>query len=296
MKVSMKSGALGMLAIWIAATGQALASFSGGVIARVEGPVSVLTHPGAQESGPEGTLVKYQGTLFLAHGAKAGETVKIGDVVKTTAGGRARIVFENGDSIQVAEGTSYRVIEQGVRLYDGKLRAIIQRGGPRSKMVLRTRSAIMGVRGTDFVVEEKQSQGARLTVLRGKVEVAPQVKLDTRPFLVKAGLAANTATETAKAQLAKPTKSELTTIVEESKFGGESARPDLESKTVEISVADLKADKVEVAAATLEELDQKVLMTEVEKAPEKAESFDLDTESLKGAQRRAYDKFFKNVQ
>ncbi len=278
------------------AGGEARASFAGGVLARVEGPVTVLAHPGAQESSSEGTLVKYEGTTYLARPAKAGAEVKIGEVLRTTAGGKARLVFDNGDSMQVGEGTCYRVVEQGVRLYDGKLRSIIQKGGPRSKMVIRTKSAIMGVRGTDFLVEERQSQGAKITVLRGKVEVTPQVKADPRPFIVKGGLTALTATETTKAQLAKPTKFELTTIVEDSKFETESARPELEEKTVAISIADLKAEQREVAAVSLVDLDQKVLLLEAEKAPEKTETFDLDSESLKGAQRKAYDKFFKNVQ
>ncbi len=168
-------------------------------ITRINGSVQVFTHPTSQLQGPG--QVKYENKYYRLKKAKVGDKVQKGNILRTAPGSKARVVFDNGDQINVAPGSSYKVdwavnssdpdiAKPTISLKYGKIRAVISKKGPRSKLRVRTRSATMGVRGTDFYVSDRVSEGGtRLTVIRGKVQVKPK-KMNAKPIEVKKGYTA----------------------------------------------------------------------------------------------------------
>ena len=105
--------------------------------------------------------------------------------MRTGRKSKARIVYKNGDQFSVGEATSYKIVSRvtqakegsstAVNLLYGKLRAVINKDGPRKNMKIKTNTAVMAIRGTDFYVDKKSSLvGAEVKVLRGTVELRPK--------------------------------------------------------------------------------------------------------------------------
>lgn len=151
-----------------------------GTITQVTGQVQVFSHPsqkGGKLNGPAPHAL-FEGETYSVRTAKLGDIVDQGNIVRTAPGAQTRVVFENGDQFHVGSATSYRVKwgkTQGktqVNLMYGKLRGIIEKGGPRTGLSIRTRSATMGVRGTDFFIATGGADhGTEVSVLRGSVAV-----------------------------------------------------------------------------------------------------------------------------
>lgn len=174
-----------------------------GTITRVQGEAQVFTDPGAMIQGPPPHAL-FEGKYYSVREARAGDRVENGNIVRTAPGGQAKIVFENGDQIQVGPATAYRVhwesngesgkkkVSHALRLLYGKLRNIVSKSGPRSNMTVHAGSAVMGVRGTDFYVRlSGAKQALEVAALRGSVSLsaAPGVK----PVEVRTGYSATAA-------------------------------------------------------------------------------------------------------
>lgn len=175
-----------VLLVWGGLGASALAAQSAhvGTITRVQGEAQVFTDPGATIRGPP-PHVLFEGEYYSVREARAGDRVKNGNIVRTAPGGQAKIVFDNGDQIQVGPATAYRVHwensgeserkggSQTLRLLYGKLRNIVSKSGPRSNMTVRAGDAVMGVRGTDFYVRlSGVKQALEVTALRGSVSLS----------------------------------------------------------------------------------------------------------------------------
>lgn len=172
----------------------ALASEQVGTLTQIEGDVKVFSHPGKTIQGPAPHAL-YEGEYYSVQQAKIGDKVERGNIVRTMPGAKARVVFENGDQYNVGSATAYRVFwekdakvaEVKMNLMYGKLRGIVEKGGPRSKLQIRTKSATMGVRGTDFFIAEDAAKGGtEVSILRGEVEVKPAAP-KAQPVQVKTG-------------------------------------------------------------------------------------------------------------
>lgn len=185
--------------------GNALADNHQGTITKIEGQVQIFTNPGKTPQGPAPHAF-YEGEYFSVRDAKMGEAVEQGNIVRTSPNGKARIVYDNGDHYSVGPGSAYRVFwgsnkgndsnaNETVNLMYGKVRGVVAKNGPRNKLTVRTHSATMGVRGTDFFVADG-GKGAQteVSVIRGSVAVkanAPKAaKNQPKNVDVKAGMSA----------------------------------------------------------------------------------------------------------
>lgn len=150
-------------------------------ITRFHGDVNVLSNPSTQRVGPS-PHVMFEGKYYQLRPASIGMPLQVGDVVQTGKQARARIVYRTGDQLTMASSSSYQILAEGqgkekraiVDLLFGKIRAMIrQREQESDTLELRSKSMVMGVRGTDFFVAARNGEGAvQLTVLRGKVAVS----------------------------------------------------------------------------------------------------------------------------
>lgn len=176
-----------LLALWaMAFTEQSYASDGAkpelgpesGMITKKIGKVTLLLdpHPSRQGAGPH---VKYDGMYYRAVKAKKGMTVPLGSVIQTVGFGRARVTFPSGDQITVSKSSFYKIgydrkaKKKVSELMFGSIRGLVRNKGAKEKLEVKTRTMVMGVRGTDFFVSARdRSGGSVVNVLRGKVAVA----------------------------------------------------------------------------------------------------------------------------
>ena len=178
----------------------ALPAFGSPHIATVvhkSGKVLVLKSP-KKRSAKRKKEVLYENTFYSYKKVRIGEKVRRGEVLQTGPQAKAKLMFKNGDQIHIGPGTSYRLNKpqkdrskkkgNSIKLFYGKMRAIISKRGPRRKLRVKTLSAVAGVRGTDFFITENVKTGTQLTVLRGEVDIRkPQ---QTKSTLIKTGYSA----------------------------------------------------------------------------------------------------------
>ncbi len=181
----------------------AIASEQAGTITQLEGKVMLFTNPAktpGSGGAKEGARALFEGQYYLVRDAKLGDRVEQGNILRTPPAAKARVVFENGDQYNVGPGTAYKVSWKSdsqdpgaaspeVNLMYGKLRGIVAKGGPRSKLQVRTASATMGVRGTDFfIASQDEDKGTEVSIIRGAVEVKPELPTELKQEARKAGL------------------------------------------------------------------------------------------------------------
>jgi hypothetical protein len=115
---------------------------------------------------------------------KNGDRPANGDVVTTGKDGKVRLIYRNGDQVTVTPGTAFKFSwdpktdrNAVAELVYGDIRAVIQPEGPRSGMKVNTKTAVLGVRGTDFYVSSwSKEAGSKVAVMRGAVALAPKVE------------------------------------------------------------------------------------------------------------------------
>ncbi|MBL7716399.1 MAG: FecR domain-containing protein [Bdellovibrionales bacterium] len=114
---------------------------------------------------------------------KKGTPVQIGDRVKTGNKTSAKIKYPDGSRLLVGRGTEVEVQEnkddvQYNKVYSGYVRGLIRKTGkPESetppRFIIRSRTVVMGVRGTDFTMNQAAvASNAEIHTLEGVVEVA----------------------------------------------------------------------------------------------------------------------------
>ena len=117
--------------------------------------------------------------------AKVAEHLAPGDQVKTEAGGVAKLLLADDSVIDIGANSVFKINavdtsgpigdrKVDVALESGTARSVIrEKIGPKGFWHLKTKSAVMGVRGTEFVVNTQQNV-QKVTVLEGSVAVADQ--------------------------------------------------------------------------------------------------------------------------
>jgi hypothetical protein len=194
-----------------------------GFLAAAQGDVEILRAQAADaKAGPE--VVRY---MSYGHDASP---LQCDDVVVTHAGGSAKIEFENG---KIVLGSSSRIEIGGYTgaerrravtlmvLRYGGLRArieksTVQSSGPKevNTFEVRTRSAVVGVRGTDFYVGcDRESGNTSQATLDGLVEVTTLDR--SRKILVNPGQEVSVTSSKkplAVQPMAQETKSEIRSV------------------------------------------------------------------------------------
>lgn len=190
-------------------------------ITQLQGETQLYTNPSKNpitvKNKNSGTVVLFESEYFLVQEARIGDTVKNGNILRTRPGAHANVIFDNGDQIHIGPGSSYRIqwsdkLEDKLKvdLMYGRLRGIISKEGPRQKAIIKTRSATMGVRGTDFFIADSGPNGeTEISVLRGEVEVTNESTKKTLP--VKTGMSA-TVTANVDSETRETTKEDLNGI------------------------------------------------------------------------------------
>lgn len=182
----LRASILWILCAWFGASpileAGAIASDQVGTLTQVRGEVRLFTDPSKSlPRNPPRAL--FEGEYYTVRDARIGDRIQWGNVLRTSPGAQAKVVFENGDQFTLGPGSSYRVFwdkdasdgKPRVELSYGQFRGVVAKGGPRSRFNIRTKSATMGVRGTDFFVESEPGSGeTQLSVLRGSVEMRPR--------------------------------------------------------------------------------------------------------------------------
>ncbi len=157
----------------------------------------------AQEAG---WIVEAVGTVTIVRaGAEiagvAGTAVHIGDLVRTSRPGRARLVFQDDSVLTLADATSLVVdesvvaIDEGLwtsvfTLVTGKVRMLVSEyyTEPGSAFAVKTGTAVSGVRGTQFVVAYSPRKAVTEVLgLEGSVRVHSVIDLEGPGVLVHAG-------------------------------------------------------------------------------------------------------------
>jgi hypothetical protein len=313
-----------------------------GMLTQIDGAVKIFSHPSKtlQKKDDHGKPhALFEGEYFQVSDAKIGDKVDKGNIVRTAPGAKARVVYPNGDQINVGPATAYRVSwdedstkgKTQVSLAYGKLRGVIEKGGPRSRLQIRTKSAVMGVRGTDFFIAQGgEDQATEVSILRGEVEVTPQVP-KAKPIPVKAGFSAEIpkveenvktsthATAVPQVELRKTTQEDLHGIQKSSTIAPKarevaSAQADpetkkaiekLEKKATTTVLNDIKTHDPKMYEALtknptkpLTDVDQinqasiQTLIKAAPKAPEKHKPYKSEVEDLGAG---AYEDYFKII-
>ncbi|MGK5087048.1 FecR family protein [Bdellovibrionota bacterium FG-2] len=271
-----------------------------GTLTAVEGEVILLSHPSKKFSNTTPPPVLYEGEYFTSQRAQTGMRVENSNVLRTSLQGKARVIYENGDQFNLGPGTSYRInwlkkakgFETKMELLHGKIRGIIDKAGPRNQFRVRTRAAVIGIRGTDFCISSEGAENkTEVSILRGAVEMRsivapPTARVAAKPqvTIIRAGeigaiappVVAKPATSeaqktplpliTPQVEIRKTTQEELISIQKVAEF-----KPQENSATINKAVTVLEQKAKEVTLRDIKTYDPK-LFAQIQTDPQKATS------------------------
>lgn len=153
--------------------------------------VVIAMAAGAQAQSESGRVAAILGTMEIERGgtsepATIGAPVFSGDRLRTGGNDQAKVVFQDDSVLDLAPGTDVLLVKQlfdrtghrlesRLRLSKGKLRAWVGEAywGPRSRYEVETATAIIAVRGTEFIVAyDSTAEVTAVVCMAGEVEVA----------------------------------------------------------------------------------------------------------------------------
>lgn len=304
-----------------------------GTITALDGQAKLLISAGKNMSGPP-PHVLFESEYYSERDAKVGEKLPPGAILRTSPGSQLRLVYENGDQFNVGPATAYRVqasAQPEIKLMYGKIRAIVSKTGPRNHLTIRTRTATMGVRGTDFAVSDRVNRGTEVNVIRGAVALKPGTDTKTQDTVkaveVKSGFTAAvpapiavpepaSSDQSAKApakveppapviQVRQSTQQDLAAVARVSEIKKADLVQDesvkkLEEKAKEAVVTEIKTYDpklyAQIQAAPVKsaaDLNNLVVTTQAKTAPKGPSK--PDESALDEQEARAYDRYFKIV-
>jgi len=96
---------------------------------------------------------------YLARAVKLGDPVNVGDILRAKSKSRAEVTFLDGNILRLAENTRVRITDyqpgEGktttLDLFRGKTQNIVSGLARNARYELHTPTAVVGVRGTDFI-------------------------------------------------------------------------------------------------------------------------------------------------
>ena len=287
-----------------------------GTLANLEGEVKIFAHPSKTLQKEPGTHVLFEGEYFLVEVAKTGDKMEQGNILRTAPGAKAQIIFNNGDQFNVGSATAFRIFwdkdaktaNTRMDLAYGKVRGIVEKGGPRSHFHLRTTTATMGVRGTDFFVAGGGPDGGtEISIIRGAVEVTSN-EVHAKPIQVQSGfsvsLAKTTEPKLALSELRKTTQEELRSIQKSSEISkGSSSNSEianLEKKAAEVTLKDIKHYDPQLYAKleastdkSVTEINRQAIQTLIPEAPRAAAGHAPFKSEVDNLEDQTYEKYFE---
>lgn len=180
MQANLKSLMLGLIILAICPRLRAMESPA--LLTYVVGDVKIFTEP-KDKADQTGGQVLYEGKYYSSKTPKLGMKLFSGAVIHTGSSGKARIVYGNGDQVNVGPASSLIINrdEKGntkktsIDMFYGKIRAVVTKrdGKEPTEFKVKSPTSVAGVRGTDFVVGYNPSNNVgEVSVVRGKVAVA----------------------------------------------------------------------------------------------------------------------------
>ncbi|OFZ01754.1 MAG: hypothetical protein A2Z97_07470 [Bdellovibrionales bacterium GWB1_52_6] len=324
-----------------------LAADQVGTVTQLEGDVKLFSEPSKtlqKDDGDPRPRALFQGEYYRVQEVKVGDRINQGNILRTALNGKARVVFDNGDQFHVGPGTSYRIFWDAdsaktntrLNLVYGKLRGVIAKGGPRSRLQVKTKAATMGVRGTEFFIAENGLDGeTEISIIRGSVQVQSSAN-QTKPIELKSGFSANIATGQVTApkevqesaqmapkpekmvpviELRKTTQEDLAGIQKSSEIKApEAGAPalsqemktqlaSLEKKAIKTTLTDIKTYDPKLYAKldtanikTADQIHVQTVKTLIQTAPKAAEKRKPFKSELDNLEQGAYEKYFKIVE
>ena len=267
----------------------AIANDQVGTLTQVQGEVKLFFNPGkvlgaAVQGAPH---VLFEGVYYSVKDAVAGSSVEKGNILRTAVGAKARVVYPNGDQFNVGSGSAYRITwdtdsaksKTSMDLMYGKIRGIVEKGGPRSKLTIRTKTASMGVRGTDFFIDDGgPGVGTQISVLRGQVAVKnvekSATKAQAREVSVQAGQSADLPASVTP-ELRPTTQEELKSIQKTSTVKNDIKQQVAFSEKVTDKIKKLEAKAIETTVQDIKVSDPK-LYAQIQLKAEKNEFRSVD--------------------
>jgi len=122
-----------------------------------------------------------------------GASLQSDDLIETGPNVSVRVIYPDGSVVVVGRSSKFYVVSipakqsrkelYGGELVNGQIRSIVRRSGvvnvnmrKRYRFVIKTKSAVMGVRGTDFVVEAPGENPIELHSFYGQVDLGVNSK------------------------------------------------------------------------------------------------------------------------
>ena len=302
----------------------ALASPNVGIIVKKKGDVQLLTS-GSKKFIQGKDIVLYESLYYIKKKVKVGLKIQNGDILKTGKDSKARVVYKNGDQFNVGEGSAFKISWKKdkvtkrpvstIQLLNGSLRGIISKKGPRNNLNIKSKNAVMGVRGTDFHFSQKGTSGeTAISVLRGQVEVASKNKPNEKRNITQGFSAELSATQLNKELssliIGKTSKTDLVEIQKESKIEkqakeesvSEETRKELaslEKAAIKTTLEDIKEYQPEVyktlegkKITQIDTINTIVVSKAVEKAPLKKSKKGIEQMGI-DFEEDSYKKYFK---
>ncbi len=171
--------------------------------------LSVLISLNAYCENQHGLFMVVKGDVKLISGTKApfpakvGTKVLVGDMVTTGADSRAKIVMVDRNVINVSPDSKMQIAKYStdattgaknveIKLDEGKIRNNVEQSydGEKSKYILKTPTAVAGVRGTQFVTSfNSRTQKTEVVTMKGQVSFASMLngKIVGKPVVVNKG-------------------------------------------------------------------------------------------------------------
>ncbi len=257
-----------------------------GVIVATTGEVYVLS----KKKKKDAKQLSFQNQIYFFLDAKVGKRLAEDDYIQTGTNGKLKLLLKNGDQFFVGPGTitavpgvsisdDRKIQDKLLELFYGKIRVVVSPKKDLSSSIrIKTKTAVAGVRGTDFSVVHYDQQGTFTSVFRGEVELSSVADQEVKT-LAKTG-------ETAQI-LDAPV--ETTEAADASKV---EVKPELKlEKTSQEEVQDLgrsfdevdtiqEQDLPEEVKAEVAELNQKAIANVKEEIAASAKDLDLNAKDL----------------
>lgn len=163
-----------------------------GAAQTVQGPQAVLVYA----DNPD--VVEIVDAAGVGRIASIGDEIRGGETLKTAASAAEIKLTPNGSIIKVARNTKFKVTTLAgsasgadtneFALLGGKIRTVAAKSKAGNKYLIRTPSAVCGVRGTDFALNAVEGERDSVAVKSGLVEFA-KIGADgvAQPIMVAAG-------------------------------------------------------------------------------------------------------------
>jgi len=165
-----------------------------GFVVEYTGEVHVYRNPGIKTSKVKRVnMVKYEGKKKQHFRALKYEKLFTGDIIRTGKSSKAKIILKNKNVIFVNEYGKLKLPEPSSSGKDenifglvfGKVRGIVVKSRSEKKSVS-TPAAVMGIRGTDFVMGYSPYRNkTEVSVLRGEVSLKKKTKAEIKKEIAK---------------------------------------------------------------------------------------------------------------